>query len=577
MKSNRILIGLAAAALLASSCKDQMAYGEYDDAIDHEYISNKWDKVGGFLIHVYRNLDYDFGQKMGGAMLSSACDESVYSHQGNQVETFYNGTWSPSNTNSSVWNAAWQGISYANLYLDEFNNLKFESWALDEKYAANMNRYNNHQYEARWGRAMLYFELVKRYGALPLKRHNLSSVEANALPRLPADSIFAFIDSECEAIKDTIIKDYSKADFPADTEDGRANSLAVLALRARAALYHASPLFNPAGDKDRWGKAILACKEALDASLKQGKQLYEAYDTIFNSQTNYSVANKEIIFAYRAGNLNSYEKYNFPIGMANAGGGNCPTQNLVDAYEMVATGLPITDPASGYDPANPYAGRDPRMASTVAVNGETWPATNGVTLQTYKGGANGLPTSYATPTGYYLKKYCQSTINITTSKGFQAPHNWVMFRMGELYLNLAEAIINYVGDGYTGATVDGVTVESAASYINAVRNRAGMPNIQEGLSADEFMQRYRNERFVELAFEGHRFFDLRRWKVAGDAQYTTIKSMDMTVDASGKVTEYNVVSDNTTRANWNDKMYFFPIPQGEMLKTTGGWEQNPGW
>lgn len=120
----------------------------------------------------------------------------------------------------------------------------------------SLRQYKNYEYEARWARAYFYFELVRDYRNVPLKIHDMSADAANALPQVSSDSIFNFIDSECAAIKDSIIVDYSKVGYPDKSETGRANKLAVMALRARAALYHASPLFNTTGDKSLWEEAL---------------------------------------------------------------------------------------------------------------------------------------------------------------------------------------------------------------------------------------------------------------------------------------------------------------------------------
>jgi hypothetical protein len=254
--------------------------------------------------------------------------------------------------------------------------------------------------------------------------------------------------------------------------------------------------------------------------------------------------------------------------MENAQGGNCPTQNLVDAYEMT-NGMAITEAGSGYDPANPYAGRDKRLAVTVAVNGEQWPASNPTLLQTYEGGANGLPITNATPTGYYLKKYCNGGQIIAKSGESQSNHSWMVYRLGGLYLDFAECVFNA-----TGSCEDAKYGMSAIQAVNKVRKRAGQPELA-GLTNDEFVAKYRNERFVELAFEGHRFYDLRRWKVAGDEKYRTIKVMNIKKAQDGTFTYTPGVS--SVSRQWDDKMYFFPIPQADMLKSNGGWDQNPGW
>ena len=434
-----------------------------------------------------------------------------------------------------------------------------------------MYQYENYQWEARWARAYFYFLLVRQYGDVPLKINNLNAEEANKLPRTSAEEIFKYIDSECDAIKDNIIKDYNSLGTMAlsISENGRANNLAVLALRARAALYYASPLFNPNNDKERWHQAALRCKEAIDACKARSMSLNADYMSLFQSD-NYKDT-KEIIFVRRQNSMsdnNNFEKYNFPIGMENAGGGNCPTQNLVDAFEMT-NGKAIDEAGSGYDPQNPYANRDKRLSWIVAVNGEQWPNANPNPLELYTGGANAAPITYASTTGYYLKKYCNPSTVIGATGANAFHHNYVLFRLAELYLNYAEAMLNYMGDGY--ATADGL-IMSAADAINIVRTRAGQPNIATGLSATDFKKKYENERFVELAFEGHRFFDVRRWKEA-PSYFKTIRKM--TITKSGD--ELTFTPGTLETRQWDDKMYLFPIPQSEIQKSGGVLTQNTGW
>ena len=487
--------------------------------------------------------NYDY-HKYDGATLASATDESVYSHDGASIESFYNGAWSPSNANSSLWTTCYHGIAYCNLFLDEFTGLKFEDYVLDKNYMAEMYQYNNYQWEARWARAYFYFLLVRQYGGVPLITTNMSADEASRQPRATADDVFKFIDDECVAIKDSITKDYGDLGDLAMTpaNNGRANNLAVLALKARAALYYASPLFNPSNDNERWHQAALANKAVIDECKSRGMKLSADYASLF--QKDNWTNTEECIFVRRiSSSTNTFEKYNFPIGLENAGGGNCPTQNLVEAYE---TG-------------------DIRLTATVAMNGEQWP---NETLETFVGGANGMPIAYATPTGYYLKKYVNKSLTIGAKNATTERHHWVIFRLAEFYLNYAEAMLNYVGTGT--ATDLGMTATQA---INTVRKRAGLSDLTD---AQTTLDACEKERFVELAFEGHRFYDLRRWKKAGEAKYRTIKTMYITKNDDGSFKE-EVKTDATTRAYWDDKMYLFPIAQSEILKSGGVLTQNPGW
>ena len=554
MKLKKIFLS-ALAVLAFSSCSEQMDYKEFS-IYDKAYMQKKFERAGGFLSTIYADLDSDFGN-YSGATLASATDESVYSHDGNAIESFFNGAWSPTNANSSIWTTCYHGIAYCNLFLDEFTDLKFEDYKLDKNFKAEMYQYNNYQWEARWARAYFYFLLVRQYGGVPLITKNLSADEANVQPRATAEEIFKFIDDECVAIKDTITKDYGDLNDLAMTpaNNGRANNLAVLALRARAALYHASPLFNPDNSQELWRKAAEANKAVIDACTARGMKLSNDYKGLFIGNTSWSDAGAvgEIIFGRRMPTENrTFETYNFPVGISGAGagggGGNCPSQNLVEAYEN----------------------GDKRFAASIACNGDSWPNANTQPLETFIGGVNGLPNTYATPTGYYLKKYVTESVQIAGNGANTCKHVWVTFRLAEFYLNYAEAMLNLSGSGYSAATGFTMTPEAA---INVVRKRAGLANIAKDLSAADFKTKLENERFVELAFEGHRFFDVRRWKEA-DKYFKTIYGVEIIKNADGTFTENKKVVQNR---QWDDKMYLFPIPQSEILKSGGNLTQNPGW
>lgn len=563
MKLRNIFLASAAGLLALSSCSDKMNYEEYN-VYDEAYIQEMFGRVGGFMTKIYNDIDYDFGN-YSGAMLSSATDESVYSHPGNAVEDFYNGAWSATNSKNSYWTTAWDGISYCNLVLDNFSGLTFPEYLLDVHYKEEMNQYKNYTYEARWARAYFYFELVRRYKNIPLKTKHMDADEANALPQVSSDSIFQFIDAECAAIQDSIVKDYTAIGYPTKSETGRANKLAVMALRARAALYHASPLFNTNNDKNLWLEAAKRCNEVIVEAKNEGKGLSNDYAKMFGSDS-WSDANaqKEIIFGRRTAASNSFEKYNFPIGLENAGGGNCPTQNLVDAFEMT-NGKAINEEGSNYDPQNPYANRDKRLALIVARNGEVWPNQE---LETYVGGANSSSVTYGTPTSYYLKKYVNQSTIIKANGASSFYHIWITFRLAEFYLNYAEATLNYTGSGYTAPTGLSMT---AAQAINTVRKRAGQPDLATNLDFDAFKKKYENERFVELAFEGHRFFDLRRWKEAPE-YLKTIKKMTITKNTDGSLTYTPGTLETRT---WKDAWYLFPFPQKDIMNCN--YVQNPGY
>ena len=426
MKLNTFLCGVLCLGAL-SACSEEMDYHEYNN-YDEDFVKLNFGNVGGLITNIYSDLDTDFGS-YSGAVLGAATDEAEYAYSGGAIETFYNGTWSPVNTPAGAWSSCYRAISNCNLYLERFTGLTFPELEMNADYKPQMYRYNNYRYEVRCLRAYYYFLLVRQYGDVPFSDHVLTADESNSLPRTPAQDIFDYIIAECDAVKDSIIADY--ANLPADValpaespETGRVNRLTVLALKARAALYAASPLFNPTGNKELWHRAALANKELLDAADSAKMKLIDDYAKLW-TKNNYKDATSEIIFGRRADReSSSMETSNFPAGLENCKGGNCPTQNLVDAYEMV-DGKPW-DQSAFYDPANPCANRDPRLAATIAVNGETgWPAWNEAPLETFQGGANGEPVNGGTPTGYYLKKYCQGDIDPrSNSTNKSAYHTW---------------------------------------------------------------------------------------------------------------------------------------------------------
>ncbi|MDI9551205.1 MAG: RagB/SusD family nutrient uptake outer membrane protein [Bacteroidota bacterium] len=573
MKTKILLISVVG-ILLTASCSKQMEYKEYN-IFDKEYITRNFSNVGGFMTDIYNTVEYDFGNFSNGAMLASASDESVYSKIGNPIEDFYNGAWSPSNPKSSLWSAMYEGIATCNTVLTEMQGLTFDELVLNKDYIQQMHRYQNYQYECRFMRAYFYFCLARQYGGVPIVGEELTIQEINALSRSSSDDVFEFVISECKDIQDKIIANYSDlGDYSLSTEEtGRADRLAVLALKARAALYWASPLFNPNNDKERWHQAALYNKELIDACQGR-KDLASKYDDLWSTQ-NYTTASitKEIIFARRyftsTNGDHLVEGYNYPVGIEGGEGGNCPTQNLVDAYDM-KNGKAIDENGSGYNENNPYADRDPRLNLTVAVNGSTWPTYSGASpLQTYEGGANGQPLSGATTTGYYLKKLCHGEISLASSGRVKNNfHSYVIFRMGGVYLDYAEAVFRWLGSADATSSEFPMSAREAASKT---RVRAGLPAFVSGLSNEVFWTKYKKERMVELAFEGHRFWDVRRWKEAKQ-YFTSVTEMKITknVDDSFSYTRHNV------SRLWDDKMYLFPIPQTEILKN-GNLTQNPGW
>ena len=550
MKLRKIVYGMLCMGALAS-CSDQMNYHEYNN-YDEDFVKLNFGNVGGLVTTIYLDLDTDFGN-YSGAVIGSATDESQYAYTGNSIETFYNGAWSPINAQSGTWNTCYSGISNCNLFLDKYLGLTFPELEQNADYKPQMFRYNNYQYEVRFLRAYFYFNLVRQYGDVPFTDHFMSADESNSLGRTPAKDIFDYIISECDEIKDLIIEDYA--------------------------------LFTPENNPELWHRAATANKELLDYCVNnRGMKLVDDYASLWD-KNNYKNATDELIFGRRANKeSSSMESYNYPAGIEGGKGGNCPTQNLVDAYETT-DGYPVrlvdgvwkAEGSTVFNPAKPYEDRDPRLKMTICVNEEVeWPTWNETPIYTYQGGANGQPLNGGTPTGYYLKKYCQGDIDLRSNSTYKsAYHTWITYRLGEFYLNYAEAVFRYLGNA---DATDAEFTMSARQAASMTRERKGvnMPAFPLRMSNEDFWEAYKKERMVELAFEQHRFWDVRRWKEA-DKYFSSVDGLQITktgdnADGTG-IYSYAIVK-NTRQ--WDDKMYFFPIPQSERMKNPN-LGQNPGW
>ena len=579
MKRIKIFSAVAVGLLALASCTDQMNYNEYY-VYDRDYMTQEFGRVEGFLTTAYNEMDYDYGGYYSNALMASATDESEYAYNGNSIEDLYNGALNPTNSHATFWTSSLKGIAYCNLFLDEFADEKFTNYEYNDDYAQQMFKYKNMRWEARFLRAYYYFRLVRQYNGAPLYCHNIPADDLNRLSMSSADKVFDFIKASCDSIKDSIVVDYTNLGDMAisgQIETGRANQLAVLALKARAALYHASPLFNQNNEAELWHQAALATKELVDSAEKQGKALAPTYDCLWASN-NYTdkKATPEILFYRSVADANTLEKANFPVGLEGCNGGNCPTQDLVDAYEMQSTGKGIKEEDSGYDALNPYTGRDPRFELTICHN-ETkrWPNWASEPIYTYQGGANALPLNGGTPTGYYLKKLLNAAIDTRPATANTMKHSWVIFRMGEAYLNYAEAVFQYFKSQGRSDAADATSAEfpvSARELASKTRLRSKMKAMPAGMSNADFWAKYQNERRVELAFEGHRFWDVRRWK-EGAKYFSKITEMHITKNEDGTYT----YTPKTVNRVWDEKFNFFPIPQSDIMKNPNLDQSITGW
>ena len=564
MKINRIIIALPF-LFGFSSCAD-LEYNELAVRSEEWVYDTPLEGVQRLVTSIYGYLPSGFLSNEQGALLSSACDESDFVDQTSNIHKYYNGGWSAISPFPSTWNNSYSAIAEANMFLEKQDEINIEEYENNvggtTDYELLKQKFALFPYEVRAIRAYFYFELVRTYGDVPLVTKTLTAAEANSLTRNPAEEVFQFIVDECDAIAEQLPVNYMDQ---LSQEIGRTNRPFVLALKARTLLYAASPLFNPSGDKEKWRLAAAASKEVIDKCAEWGITL-SSYSTLWGHD---SFFNSEMIFVRPSGESNDFEINNFPIGIENAKSGNCPTQTLVDAYEYKSTGKTFGetwgDGTISLQNDKPFDDLDPRFALTVVRQGDMWPSYNTDPIDVSEGGRNGSPIFNATTTGYYLKKYCDGTVNISTNSSNTKRHNWIIFRLGEFYLNYAEAMYYYTGN----AESKGEFGMSANDAINVLRDR---PDIQmpHFTGNDGFEDRYRRERMVELAFEDHRFWDVRRWKI-GD-RLASVRKMNFTKTDDGDV----LMERATIARQWDDKYYLYPIPYTERYKNPN-LEQNPGW
>lgn len=552
-------------ALAMSSCEDLDQ--EVRTTLSEDQIYRSFSRTKSHLNGVYVSMPSGF-LEVSGAMMASASDEAEHTEEISGIHKFNVGSWGPYDNPDKAWNDLFQGVRRANAFLAMSDSIDWSTYlqnptpenkAIYEKNLAESKRW---KYEARFLRAYFYFELVKRYGGVPLFTEALSyDADLTSVARNTLSECFTFIVNESDSAAANLPLVYPLAE-----DLGRATRAAALALKSRALLYKASELFNNTtwaggygntelisvtGDRAAaWKAAADAAKAVIDLT---GLALDNNYKGLFQTFTS-----SEILFIRRGPSSNNFEIANYPIGYDMGRSGTTPTQDLVDAYEML-NGKAISDPTSGYDPQNPYANRDPRLAFSVVTNGSNF---KDRPVEIWEGGRDGKGVPLASRTGYYLRKYVDEGLNLLLNN--KSVHSWHIFRLAEIYLNYAEAL-----NEYDPSNAD------IKIYVDKVRQRTGvkMPVLPAGLTQEEMRQRIRNERRVELAFEDHRLWDLRRWMVATDYLNKPVKGMSIKQTAPGTY-QYQVV--DVENRVFVPKMYLYPIPQSE-LNVSKSWAQNPLW
>jgi hypothetical protein len=545
-------------------------------------------------IRGYLNSCYAYRPGGTGLLKSSLSDEAQDADgimANSQSSWWYNGTVTSSLFNSVVGENAWsyyyEGIRKCNVFLQRIQSVKAANISSSE---AEVNGWKAQAYTLR---ALYYLQLAKRYGAVPLLTEEYSASHDYTTDRKADFSeVVAAIIRDCdEALATPNVADGFAWNLYTG-QDGLVSRAVAYAIKSQAVTYAASPLW--ADGTWTWANATAINGEALYQCLTHDYSLFRntpAPNIAQNAYAWYFITipdiqrsfDKETI--YNGPGLNMWQNAGLPTTPGQTVAGPCPTQELVDCYEMVATGeppileysdeqhlSPVVNTASGYNPTDPYAGRDPRFYASLYYNNAIRELPSTGVVETFEGGKEGISTTNRrfTRTGYYVRKYSN------WQSGRDNPADGVMrlFRLAELYLNFAESACQSHGPDEVITLGAGMSM-SARDAVNAVRARAGMPGFPAGMSKDAFEKKYRNERRVELAFEDHRYFDVRRWKILESTEHYVT---GMRIINGGGNLQYNRIV--FERGSYRDKFYLYPLSPEEAIKMsnyTGVNWQNPEW
>ncbi len=522
MKRIKLILSLVAVLALTFSCGEDAIDLDPQGAISSEVAFKDPAFAQVYLNSVYAGIPNGF--ERGWYMLDAASDDAENSYPWPASNTRFNtANITPQNSPfNGLWGNAYTQIRKLNIFIENYEKLE------------GTDMVNNRlKGEAHFLRGFYYTLLLRTFGGVPVIDKPQELDDDLLVSRNTNEETLNFIVTNL----DQAAVFFENAESASST---RGSWDAAMALKGRVLLY-----------EGKFAESAVASKAVLDNT---SRSLDGNYASVFvNNGASEVIFDKQFSDPDRGhwGNLFNTPKTNTAV---SGWGGTGPTQNLVDQYEMQATGLLPLEAGSGYDPNNPYDGRDPRFEASIIHDGSQW---KGITVEHRPNGNAGYNRGGDfTRTGYSMKKMIQEDRNHNE----QSTQHWIYMRLGEVYLNYAEALIE-----------SNTNLAGATSAINTVRSRSQMPAIPVGDQAT-LRTRVRRERRIELAFEEHRFWDIRRWGIAGDPEVLTIYRVNM--DNSGALVGPGRAVWETR--SWDNANYLFPIPQGERDKN-GNLSQNPGY
>ncbi len=556
-------------ALFSASCTDLLDLKPLD-SISEADVWEDFKLVELYVNSRYNELPHGFCQWAGGLRMTSITDESYHMHE-TRMDNYTNGGITSGNMLffGGFWNDAYGAIRNNNIFLEKINpNI------------GDANKIAQYTAEIRAIRAYFYLELVSRYGAVPLIKTTFNLEDNFNVPRTSINEVIDFVVSELDgAIPD--LMDKSEA---VGTSFGRITKGAAIGLKIRALLYVASPLINTE-DRNRWQLVANACEELFQLNQYS---LSDSYRNLFlNAADPEVIFFKQFIDEYgpesvsKAGDYYYHytggqriDEWRFPNGSGGWVSEN-PLQTFVDQYETLSGKIPvlgytgsdnnlqpvINPEATDYDPSHPYNNRDPRLAYSVYYDGSTF---QGREVEMWYGGKDSRDTNVdwwwnGSKLCYGILKSLDESWTYTSTVGSDQP--WIYMRLAEFYLTYAEAQYHLGNEAL------------AIEYANKTRKRTGvnMPDISA--SGTELLQKIKHERKIELAFEGNRWYDARRWKDAVTDFSQDAIGVEISKNATTGVKSYRYYIFN--RRSFPEHNYFWPIPIEEIQKSN--LEQNPDY
>lgn len=495
-----------------------------------------------------------------------------------------------------VWEWSWCAIRIANMALEKLDGTDDNP----SVFQGTPEEYNLLKGQALFFRAWFYFEICRYWGGMPYITHVISPTEdmtTEEYHRMTFKETALKMAEDFRAAADLLPDHWDNTAVGKETEgdnDNRVNKFYALGYLGKALLYAASPMMNEeATGKNAYDPEL--CKRAADAfgellKLADDTKIYqlqpwETYNDMFYVG-NYEVpGGVEVIMRptiYDRSRVRwSSLGATVPSSLARNSGrdADVPTHNIVRNYGM-ANGLPIADPASGYNPEDPWTGRDPRFYVTIIKDGDCicdgrlGGGAKDRFAQLYNGGRHRSQITPPSVTGYYARKFSGLGKDFTARWSDRLQAYVPYLRLSDIYLMYAEAV-NFQTDGGPAAKAGNYRM-TAIDAMNAIRNRAKLPDMTAKYTADKniFFEEIVRERAVELILEGARFCDLRRWNRNGDPRYLDKTAIDFERGADGK--PVNLSERVIIRRVVGKKHNWLPI-QVKFTKQFAGFPQNPGW